>query len=60
MKKAVLHARVSTKDQEREGFSIPAQIELLINYTHNRKIRIVKEFIESDSAGKAGRKSFCK
>ena len=58
MKKAVLYARVSTKDQEREGYSIPAQIELLRNYAHQRKIKIVKEFIESDSAGKAGRKRF--
>jgi DNA invertase Pin-like site-specific DNA recombinase len=25
MKKAVIYARVSSKEQEREGFSIPAQ-----------------------------------
>jgi site-specific DNA recombinase len=27
--RAVLYARVSSKDQEREGFSIPAQLKLL-------------------------------
>ena len=30
---AVVYARVSSKDQEREGFSIPAQLELLRSYT---------------------------
>ena len=28
MKQAVIYARVSSKDQEREGFSIPAQLKL--------------------------------
>jgi DNA invertase Pin-like site-specific DNA recombinase len=27
--KAVIYARVSSKDQEREGYSIPAQLKLL-------------------------------
>jgi site-specific DNA recombinase len=29
MKQAVIYARVSSKDQEREGYSIPAQLKLL-------------------------------
>jgi hypothetical protein len=29
---AVVYARVSSKDQEREGFSIPAQTQLLRGY----------------------------
>jgi hypothetical protein len=29
---AVLYARVSSKDQEKEGFSIPSQERLLRNY----------------------------
>ena len=29
IKKVVLYARVSSKEQEKEGFSIPAQFELL-------------------------------
>ena len=28
----VLYARVSSKDQEKEGFSIPAQLRLLRDY----------------------------
>ena len=30
--KAVIYARVSSKDQEREGYSIPAQLKLLREY----------------------------
>ena len=30
--KAVLYARVSSKEQEREGYSIPAQRKLLRSY----------------------------
>jgi site-specific DNA recombinase len=29
MTKAIVYARVSSKEQEREGFSIPAQLKLL-------------------------------
>ena len=29
MIKAVIYARVSSREQEREGFSIPAQLELI-------------------------------
>ena len=32
---AVLYARVSSKEQEKEGFSIPAQIDLLNKYGYN-------------------------
>ena len=31
-KTAVIYARVSSKEQEKEGFSIPAQLKLLTNY----------------------------
>jgi predicted site-specific integrase-resolvase len=29
---AVIYARVSSRDQKKEGFSIPAQLELLRSY----------------------------
>ena len=29
MRSAVIYARVSSKDQEREGYSIPAQLKFL-------------------------------
>ena len=32
MRQAVMYTRVSSKDQEREGFSIPAQQALLREY----------------------------
>ncbi|MEZ5360254.1 MAG: recombinase family protein [Candidatus Zixiibacteriota bacterium] len=58
MIQAVAYARVSTKDQEREGYSIPAQVELLHRYAKTHKFMIVHEFIESESAGDSGRRQF--
>lgn len=58
MQQAVIYARVSTKEQEREGFSIPAQLELLNNYANKNGIFVVKIFKESETAKKAGRKAF--
>ena len=58
MKNAVIYARVSSKGQEKEGFSIPAQIELLENYATKNSFNIVKKFTESETAKKAGRKAF--
>ena len=55
---AVLYARVSTAEQEREGFSIPAQVELLRNYAQQQGIDILEEFIDIESAAKAGRTAF--
>lgn len=56
--KAVLYARVSSKAQEQEGFSIPAQVNLLKDYAEKYNIEIVEEFIEAETAKKAGRKQF--
>ncbi len=58
--KAVLYARVSSKEQEREGFSIPAQLKLLRDYAKNNSLTIVAEFIEAETAKQAGRKQFRK
>ena len=55
---AVLYARVSTAEQEREGFSIPAQVELLRNYAQQQGIDILEEFIDIESAARAGRTAF--
>ena len=54
----VLHARVSSKDQEREGFSIPAQLELLRNYAAGAQISVTQEFVDIETAKQAGRSSF--
>ena len=57
---AVAYARVSSKEQEKEGYSIPAQQELLRRYAADRGLRIVEEFIDVETAKRTGRASFGK
>lgn len=56
--KAVIYVRVSSKEQEREGYSIPAQKKFLHDYAHNKSLKVVKVFEESESAKIAGRTNF--
>jgi site-specific DNA recombinase len=58
MKQAVLYARVSTKDQEKEGFSIPAQLKFLREYAVKNSLKIVREFVDVETAKTTGRKQF--
>jgi site-specific DNA recombinase len=58
MKSAVIYARVSSKDQEREGYSIPAQLKLLREYTQKNNLKIEREFVDVETAKMAGRKNF--
>ncbi len=58
MEKAVIYARVSSDRQEKEGFSIPAQIDFLKDYGSRHSFLIDKIFAESETAKKAGRKAF--
>src|SRR5258708_9542114 len=55
---AVLYVRVSSKDQEREGFSIPAQWNLLREYALDKRLVIEKEFEDVETAKQAGRSGF--
>ena len=55
---AILYARVSSKEQEREGFSIPAQRQLLNDYAQRHGFRVVQEFIDVETAKAAGRTQF--
>src|SRR5438477_242257 len=57
-RRAVLYARVSSKDQEQEGFSIPAQQRLLRDYAATNGIVIVQEFVDAETARRAGREGF--
>ncbi len=57
-RQAVLYARVSTKDQEREGYSIPAQKELLVAYAADKGFDVVHEFVDVETAKRAGRTAF--
>src|SRR3974390_586870 len=54
----VLYARVSSKDQEKEGFSIPAQLRLLREYANNKGFEIAREFTDVETAKESGRTSF--
>jgi site-specific DNA recombinase len=58
MKSAVIYARVSSKDQEREGYSIPAQLKLLREYAKNNDLQVEREFVDVETAKMAGRKNF--
>ena len=60
MGKTVLYARVSSKEQEEEGYSIPAQLRFLRDYARNRKWQILQEFVDVETAKKTGRKQFGK
>jgi DNA invertase Pin-like site-specific DNA recombinase len=55
---AVLYARVSSKDQEREGYSIPAQERLIRDYAIQRGLVIVDQFVDVETAKRSGRTAF--
>jgi len=55
---AVLYARVSSREQQQEGYSIDAQVKLLRAAASKDGFEIVREFIEVESAKAAGRKQF--
>jgi site-specific DNA recombinase len=58
LQKAVLYARVSSKEQEKEGFSIPAQLKLLNNYAADNRLQVVQEYVDVETAKKSGRTGF--
>jgi site-specific DNA recombinase len=57
-RKAVVYARVSSKEQEKEGFSIPAQLKLLNLYARDNSLNVEKEFIDVETAKRSGRTGF--
>lgn len=54
---AVMYVRVSSKEQE-QGFSIPAQRQLLTEYAEREGIHVVQEFEDVETAKRAGRTAF--
>ena len=58
MMQAVIYARVSSREQEREGYSIPAQKKLLAEYARVRGLQVDREFVDVESAKNPGRKQF--
>ena len=57
MTKAVIYARVSSKEQEK-GYSIPAQLKFLKDYSEKNFFEVVEIYSEAETAKKAGRKEF--
>src|ERR1041385_8933559 len=55
---AVKYGRVSSKEQEKEGFSIPAQLKLLDQYAETQGLKIVREFVDAETAKRTGRTGF--
>lgn len=58
MPKAIIYARVSSREQEKEGFSIPAQLKLLNEYAQKHGIVVLQEFTDNETAKKSGRSNF--
>ncbi len=56
--KAVIYARVSSKEQEREGFSIPAQTKLLKSYADQNGFQVAAEYVDIETAKSTGRTNF--
>ena len=57
-KKAVIYARVSSKEQEKEGFSIPAQLKLLKEYAAAQGLAVAEEYVDVETAKQTGRTAF--
>ena len=53
-----MYARVSSDEQEKEGFSIPSQQKLLRKYAGENGIDVVEEYIDVETAKAAGRTGF--
>jgi site-specific DNA recombinase len=56
--KAVVYARVSSKEQEKEGFSIPAQLKLLEEYAGRYGFLVAQEYVDVETAKQTGRAAF--
>ena len=55
---AVIYARVSSKEQEKEGFSIQAQLKLLKEYAATQGITAAEEYVDVETAKQTGRAAF--
>lgn len=56
--KGVLYARVSSKEQEQEGFSVDAQLRLLKAYAAEKGVEVARVFTEAETAKASGRTAF--
>jgi DNA invertase Pin-like site-specific DNA recombinase len=58
IREAVLYTRVSSKGQERDGFSLDAQSDLLQEYADKHSFRCVEKFVDIETAHSTGRSQF--
>ena len=58
MQNAVLYARVSSREQQEQGYSVDAQVRYLREYAERNGITVKCEFIEVESAKTTGRNEF--
>jgi site-specific DNA recombinase len=58
MKDAVIYTRVSSREQQQEGFSLGAQAKLLREYADRSGLQIVKGFEDVETAKASGRTQF--
>jgi site-specific DNA recombinase len=56
--KAIILARVSTKEQQEEGYSIPSQVKRLADYSNSKNFVILKTFKIVESSSKETRINF--
>src|SRR5919106_2249524 len=56
--RAVIYARVSSKEQEKEGYSIPAQLKLLKDYAAAQGFSVAQEYVDVETAKQTGRAAF--
>lgn len=57
-KSAVIYARVSSREQKEEGYSIDAQLKLLRKYAQENGITVSQEYTDAETAKESGRTSF--
>ncbi len=58
MKTAIIYTRVSSREQQQEGFSLGAQAKLLREYAERNGFQIIKAFEDVETAKASGRTQF--
>src|SRR3954467_11917527 len=57
-RQAVIYARISSKEQEKEGYSIPSQLKLLKEYAAAQGFAVAQEYVDVETAKQTGRAAF--
>jgi site-specific DNA recombinase len=60
MTQAVIYTRVSSREQQQEGFSLDAQSRMLREYAQRNQLYIVRSFEDVETAKARGRKQFAR